>query len=107
VKPEKESKMRRVVLLLFAIGAAAAVAWFVNQKRQSQPAGTDTPTGTDPNAKYDRAGYEDKSLGQAVNADMDLVDRLVAEEGGDLGAAQDRFAEESAGAPALRRQQNS
>ena len=49
-------------------------------------------------------GYEDKSLGQAVNQDADLVDRLVEETGGDLNAAEARFDEESAGAPVLHRQ---
>ena len=28
--------------------------------------GTDTATGTDPEAKWEQPGYEDKSLGQAV-----------------------------------------
>ena len=46
--------------------------------------GRDTATGTDPNAKYEQPGFEDKSLGQAVNQDMELVDELVAEEDGDL-----------------------
>ena len=67
-------------------------------------AGRDTATGTDPNAKYDVAGYEDKSLGQAVNQDMDLVDRLMDETGGDEARAEARFNTESAGEPALERQ---
>ena len=66
--------------------------------------GRDTATGTDPNAKWSEPGYEDKSLGQAVNQDAVLVDRLVQETGGDLDAAEARFNEESAGAPALERQ---
>jgi diguanylate cyclase (GGDEF)-like protein/PAS domain S-box-containing protein len=66
--------------------------------------GHDTPTGTDPDARYDTPGYEDKSLGQAVNSDAELVDELVEESGGDLEAAERRFEQESAGAPALARQ---
>jgi len=66
--------------------------------------GTDTPTGTDPDAKYDRPGYEDKSFGQAVDQDQQLVDRLVDESDGDLEQAEARFEDESAGAPARARQ---
>jgi hypothetical protein len=65
--------------------------------------GTDTPTGTDPDAKWEHPGYEDKSLGQAVDQDRELVDRLLAETGDEAEAAR-RFQEESAGAPALQRQ---
>ena len=36
--------------------------------------GTDTPTGTDPDATWSEPGYEDKSLGQAVDQDADLAD---------------------------------
>ncbi len=68
------------------------------------PPGRDTATGTDPDAKYDAPGYEDKSLGQAVNEDMETVDQLVAQSGGDLAAAEARFQQASAGAPALARQ---
>jgi hypothetical protein len=68
------------------------------------PAGTDTATGTDPNAKYDRPGYEDKSFGQAVNHDQKLADELLAQAGGDEREAERRFNEQSAGSPALRRQ---
>lgn len=72
-----------------------------------QPApGTDTPTGTDPDAKYDQPGYEDKSFGQAVNADQDLVDELLDEEDGDVEAAASDFEERSAGAPARERQRS-
>jgi hypothetical protein len=67
--------------------------------------GTDTATGTDPDAKYDQPGYEDKSLGQAVNADQDLVDELLVQEGGNEEAAEAEFRERSAGAPALDRQE--
>jgi hypothetical protein len=68
------------------------------------PKGYDTPTGTDPDARYEQPGYEDKSLGQAVNDDQDLVDRLMEESDGDVDEAEQRFEEESAGAPARRRQ---
>jgi hypothetical protein len=74
--------------------------------RPGEPRGNDTPTGTDPAAKWTGPGYEDKSLGQAVNQDQKLVDELVDETGGDLAAAEDRFKERSAGAPALARQEN-
>ena len=66
--------------------------------------GTDTATGTDPAAKYDRPGYEDKSFGQAVDQDQQLADDLLAAADGDLDRAEERFREESAGAPALARQ---
>jgi hypothetical protein len=69
--------------------------------------GYDTPTGTDPNAKYSGPGYEDKSFGQAVNSDQDLVDRLVDDAGGDLESAEDDFRRSSAGAPAIERQERS
>lgn len=68
------------------------------------PTGTDTQTGTDPDARYDRPGYEDKSLGQAVDQDQELADELLEETGGDVEEAERRFADESAGAPALARQ---
>src|SRR5918911_3661667 len=51
--------------------------------RTVMTSGTDTATGTDPNAKYREPGYQDKSLGQAVNQDAELADRLMAETGGD------------------------
>ena len=69
-----------------------------------RPTPRDTPTGTDPDAKYDRPGYEDKSLGQAVNQDQDLVERLVDQADGDLDSAERRFEAESAGKPARDRQ---
>ncbi len=37
-------------------------------------------------------------MGQEVARDEELVDRLVAEEGGDVEAAEQRFEQESAGA---------
>jgi hypothetical protein len=72
----------------------------------SKPArGEDTATGTDPDAKYEQPGYEDKSLGQAGNQDQELVDDLLEETGGDTDEAERRFERESAGAPARDRQQ--
>jgi hypothetical protein len=68
------------------------------------PTGFDTPTGTDPDAKYEQPGYEDKSLGQAVNDDQQLVDRLLDETDGNVDEAEEQFEEKSAGAPARRRQ---
>ena len=50
--------------------------------------GTDTPTGTDPDAKWSEPGYEDKSLGQAVDQDSELAEQLLDEEGGDEAAAE-------------------
>jgi hypothetical protein len=69
-----------------------------------QQPGTDTPTGTDPDAKYEQPGYEDKSFGQAVDQDRQLVDELVEETGGDVAEAERRFDERSTGAPAAERQ---
>ena len=69
-------------------------------------AATDTATGTDPEATYDQPGYEDKSFGQAVDQDRELADRLLAESGGDVDEASERFDEESAGAPAIERQRD-
>ncbi len=66
--------------------------------------GTDTPTGTDPDAKYDEPGYEDKSIGQAVNQDEELIDELLDETDGDVDEAEKRFEDESAGSPARERQ---
>ncbi|MFP4511479.1 MAG: hypothetical protein ACLFRV_00865 [Acidimicrobiales bacterium] len=69
-----------------------------------QEVGHDTPTGTDPDAKYAEPGYQDKSMGQAVNQDEELVDELMDETGGDVDEAEERFEDESAGAPARDRQ---
>ncbi len=73
---------------------------------RSAPPGTDTATGTDPDATYDQPGYEDKSLGQAVAQDSELVDQLMDETGGDEDAAAARFADESAGRTTLSRQES-
>jgi hypothetical protein len=75
--------------------------------QQRNEPGRDTPTGTDPHAKYDRPGYEDKSIGQAVNQDEELVDELLEETDGDVDEAEERFEDESAGSPALHRQHDS
>jgi hypothetical protein len=77
-----------------------------NDANQNDPSagGRDTATGTDPDAKYEQPGFEDKSLGQAVNQDMELVDDLVKEEDGNLDRAEARFEQESAGSPVLERQ---
>jgi len=75
-----------------------------DEAAEQAPVGTDTPTGTDPDAKYEQPGYEDKSFGQAVNQDQELVDDLVRATDGDLDEAARRFEEESAGAPARARQ---
>lgn len=73
--------------------------------RPATPApGTDTATGTDPDATYDHPGYEDKSLGQAVDSDRELVDELLEEAGGDEAEAERRFDERSAGRTTLERQ---
>lgn len=71
---------------------------------EDRPRGTDTPTGTDPDATYDEPGYEDKSIGQATEQDAELADELLEESGGDEDEAERRFEEESAGAPARERQ---
>jgi hypothetical protein len=71
-----------------------------------EPVGYDTPTGTDPNAKYSEPGYQDKSFGQAVSDDQALVDQLVQQTDGNLDEAAIRFRDQSAGAPALERQQS-
>ena len=78
----------------------------MDQDASRTPApGTDTPTGTDPDAKYEQPGYEDKSFGQAVDADAELAERIAAEED-DVEAAEERFEEEATGAPAIDRQQH-
>lgn len=73
---------------------------------EDRPRGTDTPTGTDPDAKWSEPGYEDKSLGQAVDQDSELAEEILDEEGGDEQAAEKRFEEESHGSPARERQGN-
>jgi hypothetical protein len=105
--------VKLVVLGLAAFGGRTLYEkWKATQSssgtsaRSGQARGNDTPTGTDPHAKWTGPGYEDKSLGQAVNQDQELVEDLVEETGGDLAAAEDRFKERSAGAPALARQEN-
>jgi hypothetical protein len=113
--------MRLGVLALAGVGAKSlydrfnappATPWgtspinLSSSSRTRANAAHDTPTGTDPDAKYAQPGYEDKSIGQAVNQDQQLVDRLLDETHGDTSAAESRFASESAGAPALARQEH-
>jgi hypothetical protein len=86
-------------------GATGGGAIDLSTSRPANQSGRDTPTGTDPDAKYSEPGYQDKSLGQAVQQDEQLVDRLLDETGGNVGAAESRFRAESAGAPALARQE--
>jgi hypothetical protein len=71
---------------------------------EDRPHGTDTPTGTDPDAKWNEPGYEDKSLGQAVEQDSELAEELLEETGGDSEEAERRFEEESHGSEARERQ---
>ena len=71
---------------------------------EERPRGTDTPTGTDPDATYDEPGFEDKSMGQAVDQDEGLAEELLDETGGDTEEADRRFEAESHGAPARERQ---
>jgi hypothetical protein len=59
--------------------------------------GTDTATGTDPDARYEQPGYEDKSFGQAVEQDQEVAERLLDETDGDVRQAEERFEQESHG----------
>lgn len=61
--------------------------------------GTDTATGTDPDARFDRSGYEDKSFGQAVAQDAELAEELDGRDD-----AEEAFEAASTGAPARQRQ---
>ena len=56
-----------------------------------------TDAGQDPHQEPS-GGEVENWMGQEVQEDEELVDRLVAEEGGDVEAAEKRFEEESAGA---------
>ena len=73
-------------------------------QHEDRQRGEDTPTGTDPDAKYSEPGYEDKSIGQATQQDEELADQLLEDTGGDQQAAEERFEKESAGAPAREEQ---
>jgi hypothetical protein len=77
----------------------------MDQRSKTPAAGTDTPTGTDPDAKYEQPGYEDKSFGQAVDADTELAERISAQED-DAAVAAERFEREATGAPAIDRQRH-
>jgi hypothetical protein len=99
-------KIRAVVVLGgLAMGARA----LLRKRREgtATPTARETATGTDPHAKWSQPGYEDKSFGQAVNQDQQLVEQLAHEAGGDLERAEAEFKKRSAGAPALARQDNS
>ncbi len=80
-----------------ANGEPGATAESGSSRPSTPPAGKDTATGTDPDATYEQPGYEDKSFGQAVDQDQELVDDLVEESGGDTDEAERRFEERSAG----------
>lgn len=56
-----------------------------------------TDAGQDPHEEPS-GGEVDGWMGQEVQKDEELVDRLVAEENGDVEKAEQRFAEQSAGA---------
>lgn len=104
-------RMITKVALLTGVAYAAKRAYeaYMASGRQYSPGGTpigyDTPTGTDPAAKYSEPGYQDKSFGQAVAQDQELADRLMQESRGNVDEADTRFREMSAGAPALERQE--
>jgi len=112
--------MRFITKLVMLGGAAYAAKWaydnYLAPAQQSSGGtgaaqgqhirvGYDTPTGTDPNAKYTEPGYQGKSFGQAVSEDQELVDDLVRDNAGDLDNAAMTFRSASAGAPALERQE--
>ena len=69
---------------------------------EDRPRGTDTPTGTDPDAEWKEPGYEDKSFGQAVDQDQQLAEDLSKD--GDDAQASRRFEQESHGSEARERQ---
>ena len=104
-------RMMTKVALLAGVAYAAKRAYetYMASGRQYAPGGApigyDTPTGTDPAAKYTEPGYQDKSFGQAVAQDQELADRLVQESHGDMSEADARFREMSAGSPTLERQE--
>ncbi len=56
-----------------------------------------TDAGQDPHQEPS-GGEVESWMGQEVQEDEEIVDRLVAEEGGDVEAAEQRFEQESAGA---------
>jgi hypothetical protein len=111
-RKERPVGMMKKLFLLGVGGAAGKVLLDKRRGTQRESGGpnagvagvVDTPTGTDPNAKYTAAGFEDKSIGQAVNQDAELAERLLAESDGDTAEAERRFQEESAGAPKLQAQ---
>jgi len=103
--------IRLGVLTLAGVGAKTLYDRYGSTLRSafagSSPyGGTDTTTGTDPDAKYEGPGFEDKSFGQAVAADLELAAE-IAEESETIEEADARFREEATGAPALKRQARS
>ena len=51
----------------------------------------------DPHTEPENSTVEDW-MGQEVNADQELADKLVEETGGDMAAAEEKFEQQSAGA---------
>ena len=51
----------------------------------------------DPHVEPENSTVEDW-MGQEVNKDQELADKLVEESGGDLAAAEEKFEQQSAGA---------
>lgn len=52
---------------------------------------------SDPHNEPENSTVDDW-MGQEVNKDMDLADKVVEESGGDMAAAEEKFNEQSAGA---------
>lgn len=54
---------------------------------------------SDPRTEPENSTVDDW-MGQEVNADAELADKLVEESGGDMAAAEEKFEQRSAGAQA-------
>ena len=52
---------------------------------------------SDPHKEAENSTVEDW-MGQEVNSDAELADKLVEESGGDMAAAEEKFEQQSAGA---------
>ena len=52
---------------------------------------------SDPHTEPENSTVDDW-MGQEVNADAELADKLVEESGGDIAAAEEKFEQQSAGA---------
>jgi len=52
---------------------------------------------SDPHTEPENSTVDDW-MGQEVNADAELADKLVEESGGDMAAAEEKFEQQSAGA---------